>query len=205
MRTRGEDSSGARVDELAGDASFVLDALLDPARELGALAGRIEASQVGILGHSLGGAAALEAGRIDVRFRASADMDGHPFGTARERGLARPYLVLLNQPEKSKRPPPEMGRERHSVWETLAEKQRSPVYLTTIENTNHFTFSDAPFLVPAARMARSGAVLAPERGREILSRLLRAYFAERFGLAAAESLEDAAKAYPEVTFEILGG
>lgn len=200
---RGEEASGTRVDELARDARFLLDALLDPSGALARFAGRIDAGRVGMLGHSLGGAAALEAARLDPRFRACADLDGHPFGAVAETGLARPCLVLLNEPEKSKRPPPEMKRERRAVWANLARRGTAPISVATIENTNHFTFSDMPFVAPPALMARSGGVLAPERGLAIQSRLLRAYFAAELGVMGGETLAEAADAWPEVTLEVL--
>jgi dienelactone hydrolase len=202
---RGPEAAGTRVDELAHDASFVLDRLEDTAGEFASLAARVDRERIGILGHSLGGAAALAAARLDPRFRACADLDGHPFGSAGEKGLARASLVLLNEPEKSKRPPPEMGRERHEVWESLAKKQPFPLYLVTLENTDHFTFSDVPFVVPPALRQASGAVLEPGRGLEILSRILRAYFGRELALPGAEELATVAHDHGEVTLEVLGG
>jgi len=197
---RGPEASGTRVDELARDASCVLDHLL-----AGEWAERIDRERLGVLGHSLGGAAALEACRLDARLRAAVDLDGHPFGGAGEHGIAGASLVVLNQPERSKRPPAHMARERHAVWEELARKGSSPLHLVTIEDTDHFTFSDVPFVVPPAIRARSGAVLDPGRGHALLSRLLRAYLGAALDVPGSETLAAVARDHAEVTLETLGG
>src|SRR2546425_1025709 len=54
----------------------------------------------GTLGHSLGGAAALEACVSQALLRACADMDGYPFGDVEQQGVGRPFLVLLSQPDR---------------------------------------------------------------------------------------------------------
>ncbi|MER6912579.1 alpha/beta hydrolase [Streptomyces sp. NPDC000594] len=57
-------------------------------------------SRIGILGHSMGGAAAAEAMRQDRRFAAGLDLDGGLFGTTvPDTGLDRPFLLLTSSPE----------------------------------------------------------------------------------------------------------
>lgn len=200
---RGEEAVAERVGEMARDARFVLDALLDPGEPLAHFAARLDGERVGVLGHSLGGAMALEAGRVDARFKACVDLDGAPFGAVETEGVGCPALVVLNQPERSKRPPPAMGKERHETWVRILAKHPTPAYIATIENTNHFSFSDLPFLVPPERMARTGATLAPRRNLELLARLLRAFFDGSFAREGGEAPAVVAREYPEITFESL--
>lgn len=202
---RGPEAAGARVEELARDAAFLLDRLLDAEGPLAAFARRIDPGRVAMLGHSLGGAAALEVGHRDPRFRAAVDLDGSAFGLVEEQGLARPSLVFQNQPERSKRPPPEMARTRRQEWESVAGKQAIPLHLATLADSDHFTFSDLPFLVPPEVRARSGAVLAPARGHAAVARVVWAFLATELELPGAEDPRAAAEACPEVTLERLGG
>ncbi|HEX2191079.1 MAG TPA: hypothetical protein VHG51_19380 [Longimicrobiaceae bacterium] len=199
--TRGEAADVARVEAMAGDVSFVLDVLLAGMSGAEWLTGRLDRGRVGALGHSIGGAAALEACRTDARILACADMDGHPFGRVEEEGVDRPHLVMLNQPEASRRPPPEVGIQRRDEWAARMTRNRAAAYLVTITDTNHYTFSDAPFVVPEDVMRRNGAAIPPRRGWEIVTRGLRAFFSRHLRGETGESLRDVVAAHPGVTLE----
>ncbi|GLF93345.1 alpha/beta hydrolase [Streptomyces yaizuensis] len=61
---------------------------------------RLAPARIGLLGHSMGGAAAAEAMRQDRRFAAGLDLDGGLFGTTvPDTGLDRPFLLLTSSPE----------------------------------------------------------------------------------------------------------
>jgi predicted dienelactone hydrolase len=79
------DAAARRVEAMAQDALFVLDALLDRKSEAGQFARHIDSNRVGMLGQSIGGAAALESCRVSTRFKACADLDGDVWGESRDR------------------------------------------------------------------------------------------------------------------------
>jgi dienelactone hydrolase len=154
----------------------------------------LDTTSVGVLGHSLGGAAALEACRTQSLFLACADMDGAPFGDVETEGVGKPILVLLSQPDRRRDPPPrdsaeatrrrrflEMGRERDSSWTAICALQRGAVCdVVKLRGTGHFSFTDAPFQYPA-QLAGVGATLKPaEMHRAVTSRLL-AFFDRTLG------------------------
>ncbi|MDX3526719.1 alpha/beta fold hydrolase, partial [Streptomyces sp. ID05-39B] len=66
----------------AADLSFVLTQLdrLGRGEIAGPLTGRLDGGRVAVAGHSMGGAAALQAARRDRRFDAVIDLDGYPHG-----------------------------------------------------------------------------------------------------------------------------
>ncbi|KDN88219.1 alpha/beta hydrolase family protein [Kitasatospora cheerisanensis] len=67
----------------AADLGFVLDRLegLDRGEYPGdPLTGRLDTGRTAVAGHSMGGAAALQAARHDARFAAALDLDGFPHG-----------------------------------------------------------------------------------------------------------------------------
>jgi dienelactone hydrolase len=122
----------------------------------------IDTMRVGMLGHSLGGAAALQACRDDPLFRACADMDGAAVGDVDLNGVRKPSLVLLSQPAPSAAEPKDsaerahrdefarMGRERDSTWRAIAlHSEPAPVFIVKLQGTAHLSFSDAPFLMPS--------------------------------------------------------
>ena len=79
-----------------GDVIYVLDQLeqfndTDPL-----LAGHLDLEQVGIFGHSFGGATAAEASYLDSRFRAAIDMDGPLFGNVEGGELEQPFMAMFS-------------------------------------------------------------------------------------------------------------
>jgi pimeloyl-ACP methyl ester carboxylesterase len=196
------DAAARRVEAMAQDGLFVLDALLDRKSEAGRFADHIDPNQVGMLGHSIGGAAALEACRVGARFKACADLDGDVWGKVETEGVGRPFLVLLNEPAESHRPPVAMREQRDKGWADLIAKKKTAVFVVKIGSTNHFSFSDVPFIVPEALMKKNGAFIKPQSGFEIITRVLRAFFSRYVRDGKEEALAVVTKEYGEVTLRV---
>ena len=76
------------IDIRAADSSFVLDQLRrSPNRSRSPLAGHLDLRHVGIVGHSIGGATAVQAMACDRRFKVGVNLDGKLFGASPARGL----------------------------------------------------------------------------------------------------------------------
>ena len=192
-----------KADTMVKDALFVLNALLDSNQAAGRYAGLIDAQRIGMFGHSLGGAVALDMGRVDRRFKACVNMDGYPFGKTPIEGLHQPSLMLLQRPGKPVHISDQMRFERDSLWSSIISKQSMEAYFVTIEGTSHFSFSDLPFLVRDSLMIRNGGTIAPHLGHEIVTRILRTFFSKYLMNTKDGPLEDISKRYPEVRFERL--
>jgi predicted dienelactone hydrolase len=195
-------AAARRVEAMAQDASFVLNALLDGKSEAGQFARRIDPNRVGMLGHSIGGAAALESCRTSTRFKACADLDGDAWGKVETEGVGQPFLVLLNEPAEAHRPPAAMREQRDKGWADLIAKKKTAAFIVKIGSTNHFSFSDVPFIVPEALMEKNGAFIKPQRGFEIITRVLRAFFSRYVCDREVEPLEVVTKDYPEVSLSV---
>ena len=65
---------------------------------LGPLAGRLDLSRIGMVGHSLGGAVAAEVLRTDSRVDAAVDLDVLILPVTAARGLDRPFMVINAPP-----------------------------------------------------------------------------------------------------------
>lgn len=175
---------GLRQTEWAADLHFVLGQLKEtPLAELGPDAGRVAA-----IGHSMGGAAALEAGSQGPGFGAVINMDGAPIEF--ESGSVRcDALLLMSHPVYSDADLAARGRTREA-WEAMGSRirdqwadRRGPdaeLVLVAVRGTGHLSFSDAPFLMPDTITRFGGDVLAPARTHEVTCDLVRAYLQERF-------------------------
>ncbi|GAB3760805.1 alpha/beta hydrolase family protein [Microlunatus parietis] len=122
----------------AADLSFVRERLADPA---GPLAGRLDPDRVAVAGHSLGGAAALLAARLDPAFRAVIALDGYPRDPSPD-PYPQPVLALRHQPA---------GEETADYQDRLADalrRSRAAGYLIMVPGAAHLTFTDAPLYLP---------------------------------------------------------
>jgi dienelactone hydrolase len=172
------------VRDWAIDATFVLRRMPNRVPAL-----VLDTTRAGMLGHSLGGAAALQACRSEAVFRACADMDGYPFGDVEQQGVGRPFLVLLSQPGGDNTSPPrdsaeanhrrqfaQMGRERDSSWAAIcAHDSHAPCFIVKMKGTGHMSFSDAPFVAPVL-LRDVGATLSPARMHRLIADKLLEFF-----------------------------
>lgn len=141
-------ASGARlVDTWAGDVRFFLQ---EAARWNGGehfLAGVMALEQVGLLGHSTGGAAAIEACASLPACGAVVVLDGwiQPVDDATvSAGLQAPVL-FLNAPDW-------LGEDNRARGAALYANSGETARLITIPGTTHFDFTDIPHLSPVAAL-----------------------------------------------------
>ncbi|MFJ9343016.1 alpha/beta hydrolase family protein [Streptomyces sp. NPDC101733] len=127
----------------AADLGFVLTQLdhLDRGEIAGPLTGRLDTGRVAVSGHSMGGAAALQAARQDRRFDAVIDLDGYPHGPTSP-SLHQPTLALT-QAITSGTDPDYIPR----LTEALALNTATS-YRLTIPGAAHLTFMDGPLYLP---------------------------------------------------------
>lgn len=147
------------------DVSFVLNQLErvnenDPLKKF---VGKLDFSKVGILGHSMGGATAAQACRLDQRIKAGINMDGPLFGKNATKGFDKPFMFLLAEEtlQMSKRPFTEQelsyrkmtkGDEKtvkHLYSDNipiLCGNIKNDVYCVLLKGAGHYTFSDMPLL-----------------------------------------------------------
>jgi hypothetical protein len=118
--------------------------------------------------------------------------------------VGRPFLVMLNEPGAPVAPSPAMKQEREKMWADVISKQKTTAIVVKVENTSHFSFSDASFVVPEARMKKTGAIIAPQRGFEIITTVLRGFFTEILIGAAGKPLAAVAKDFPKVKVAAFG-
>jgi predicted dienelactone hydrolase len=183
------------------DAKAVIDRMqqLDAASS-GTFAGRLDLRRLGAVGHSFGGATALQFCHEDSRCRAAIDLDGIPFGSVVADGLAKPAMFLLSDHSREMSDP-----ESHKVLamiDSIFARLPQPRLYATIRNANHFTFSDQSLLnSPAAmalfRLAGFGKVGA-RRGLAISDDFVCTFFDVTLNGAPASMLDHLAVRHEEV-------
>ncbi len=79
------------------DAIATLDALTEINADDEVLAGLFNLEQVGMFGHSFGGAVSAQVANDDRRVVAAINMDGSMWGSAAEEGVSDPFMLMLSE------------------------------------------------------------------------------------------------------------
>jgi dienelactone hydrolase len=130
----------------SADMGFALDQLerLNASDPSGRFLGRLDMQRVGVFGHSLGGATALQFCQDDSRCKAGIDVDGAPLGSVVADGVAQPFMFLLSDHKgESDAGEPEAIRQAganiHSIYDRLPNDRR---LMIMIRGAGHYKFSD---------------------------------------------------------------
>ncbi len=124
------------------DSSFVLNRLekLNLADPSGKFTGHLDMTRVGVFGHSLGGATALQFCQQDARCKAGIDVDGAPHGSVIQAGIHQPFMFLLSDHSRENDPESrQIMANIQAIYSRLPENAR---FRLVIRGANHFTFSD---------------------------------------------------------------
>lgn len=187
----------ALVEVWAADDRFAID---QAARLNGdassPLAGKLDLRHIGLLGHSFGGAAALEASRLDPRVAAAADIDGWPYGVVARSGANRPVLVVSSEVGSDAKAP-EAQAANAALAAIVAGAPEG--YSLSIVGARHFNFTDlAVTFSPVERMTGVLGSIDGARGLQITSAYLGAFFDQTLRGRVSPAPQGASKEYPEV-------
>jgi predicted dienelactone hydrolase len=130
------------VQAWSADMSFVLDQLerLNTSDPSGRFSGRLDMQRVGVFGHSLGGATALQFCHDDSRCKAGIDMDGAPLGSVIGEGVTQPFMFLLSDhSSESEAETRQVEANIRAIYDRLPSDRRLEIL---IRGANHFLFSD---------------------------------------------------------------
>jgi dienelactone hydrolase len=210
----------AGVRQWTRDISYALD-ILQKRTIAGVpmkVASEIDWARIGAVGHSSGGLVAFATCESDKRVRTCVDMDGgfaspdrQPLADFVAAGMTKPSLLLRSQPLYDDTTFKRRGITR-AEWEKGAEGgraalndflDRSPCRpsVASVAGTGHFSFTDAPFLLPDAINRFGGRIIRPARGLEVITATLRGFFDDQFRGSHA-AFAGLPRKYPELSLVV---
>lgn len=155
------------VQAWSADMGFALDQLerLNASDPSGRFRGRLDMQRVGVFGHSLGGATALQFCHDDSRCKAGIDVDGAPLGSVIRQGLTQPFMFLLSdhrsESDAETRP---VETNIRSIYDRLPSGRKLQIM---VRGANHYMFSDdgAMLKSPLVRLVMRALGIAHLDGR----------------------------------------
>ncbi|MEW9701879.1 alpha/beta hydrolase family protein [Paenibacillus sp. SI8] len=198
------------------DAQFVLDEFgkLNQNDPQGLLTGKINMDQIGMLGHSFGGAATVQTLHADKRMKAGVNMDGTPFGKAIADGLPQPFMLMKagdagagNDAEPTDQQLAKIGVSRQAFDKYKTEipaRTRSLFgnggYTVTFQGIKHMSFTDYYAWSPALRWM-DGLHVSPKATRSKINSYVLAFFDKYLKQLPAPLLDNETSPYLDVIVE----
>ena len=163
-----------RLDIRIADVTFVLNQLGNPKAWPDPFLGALDQNRMVIAGHSLGGATSAVAMASDSRVKAAANIDGTLYGELPKPTGPRPFLLIESNKQESER------YLRYENGNQRLFKQFRGGYRYEIPEADHYSFTDAPFLLAPPTRFLAGAVLGfghiPIKTHRATIDLLNAFF-----------------------------
>ncbi len=160
-------------DQWAGDLAYALDTLtsLDQGGEGDLFTNRLDLENIGVMGHSTGGGAAIEFCQHDPRCASVLTMDPYLKPVSEqtlETGLAVPALHLFSERWSS--------GENQQAFSRFATQAANNTWTGSIAGTAHYDFTDLPLLTPLASMIGLKGPIPGPRVVEIINAYTLAFF-----------------------------
>jgi hypothetical protein len=183
------------------DTKFELDQLQRMNDSPGRFAGRLNLQEVGVFGHSFGGATAAEFCHEDDRCKAGIDMDGQPFGGVVQTGVSQPFMLLMSDHSNETGPETKViFAHLHSLYDHLPPLNRLWI---TLRGSRHFNFSDdaLTFNWPLAQLSGGTGPIGGRRGLAVAVGCIRSFFDVHLKGAPVTQLDDLPARYSEIQVE----
>ncbi len=167
------------------DISFILDQLNIESDLSKFIKKSIDITSIGAAGHSIGGNLAMEASIVDHRIKYSINLDGGFFDHMKPKTVNSPCLIIRQMPDYSDADLKRRGRTRE-LWNAMGRKgdttfaasyigSKSPVFNIKIKGTGHFSFSDAPFIMPQLINQFGGTIIDGNRSHSIITKMMNSF------------------------------
>jgi dienelactone hydrolase len=197
----------------AGDLISIVDHVAKESDKQDEFFSRLDLQKVAALGHSFGGAAAIQACALDSRLKAAMDLDGTVYGDVVTTGVRQPVFLLMGSlterprwlsPRQSLRF--DADYDPGTLHEEMLLAHSTNYYRLTVGRLLHMNFSDKGFFFDAAdRLAELlGARRNAKETIRLASTYARAFFGQCFMGVRSSGQELIPNSNPDMRLEVHG-
>lgn len=199
------------IDSWSADHRFILENLFRRTTDIGAVFSRqINWTSIAVIGHSLGGNAAINTCLKNHKIKIAINLDGGTFNEEKEiKPLDKTVLTLRSQPDYTDEELVQKGRNP-AEWKTMGiEIDRTflhdmakvkTAYEIKITGAGHLSFSDAPFVSPQMVSKFGGKIIDAEKGFALITSAILGFLQTEF-TGAKFNLTDLIIDFPEVSIK----
>ncbi|TPN82157.1 alpha/beta hydrolase [Aquimarina algicola] len=178
------------LDRWSDDISFVIDQiLLLNTKPESFLYQKINQEQIGLLGHSWGGAAVVQQSTANPKIKAVINMDGAQWGRASDSILKTPLMLMHADRDYST-----FFTPNFYVYHKIA---KNDVYLATITSADHANFGDLSYWSKIKSLTQTGTI-HEERMSHITNKLILCFFDKYLKGKDVKIQDKFVEQYPEV-------
>jgi predicted dienelactone hydrolase len=185
----------ASVRTWAEDNQFLMDQMASMNQPEGIFAGQMDLERMGILGHSMGGAAAGQTCFLDARCKAGVNIDGFQYGDVLNGNLTQPFMFLYSASTQVL---------NKNINDVFYDQVQNDAYSLVINGATHEDFSDLPLYFRMEILDAPVENRDPMRFLEIENAYILAFFDQYLYDQPSLLLAGPANEYPEVTFKSHG-
>jgi len=154
-------------------------------------AGHLDMGQVGVFGHSFGGAAAFQVCAIDSRCQAAINIDGTQWGTLLDNPLQTPFLMMY-------------GEKSDHLNDWVLNTSPASGYSLRVNGSNHINFSDFNMVSPLFKLPQLGILgsIDSRQMERIMNAYILAFFDQTLMGIPSTLFEGISPDFPEVELKI---
>lgn len=149
---------------------------------------KLDTANMGVFGHSFGGATASQVCLDDSRFKAFINMDGTVFGDSMNRVIEKPFMIMNGNDDKSLIP-------------AGYSSEQTNYYDVTINGAKHSDFMDFTVLLPTFRLVGMLGNVGGYRQEAIMNDYIIAFFNKYLKGTNEPLLDDGMQKYDNVSVE----
>jgi predicted dienelactone hydrolase len=170
--------------------------------------GKIDLNNIGVMGHSFGGATAFNSTYLDHRIKAGVNMDGSLFEVKNRDDINKPFMFIrsgvfkewLVDFKKDKNPDNEITKQLSDelhIIKNVINQGGSAIY---VEGTQHFNFTDLQFYSELIKLTGIIGDINGKRGSSIVNQYVLDFFNKQLKGASGDLIQGPNDMYPEVKF-----
>ncbi|WP_405113152.1 alpha/beta fold hydrolase [Paenibacillus sp. FSL K6-1217] len=170
--------------------------------------GKIDLNNIGVMGHSFGGATAFNTAYLDPRIKAGVNMDGSLIEVDNRDDLNKPFMFIrsgvfkdwLTDFKKDTHPDNEVTKqleEELHIIKNVINQGGPAIY---IEGTQHFNFTDLQFYSELIKLTGITGDINGTRGSSIVNHYVLDFFDKQLKGTGGDLIQGPNDSYPEVKF-----